>query len=61
MASLQIATIYKDHATLRGYEICGLEATVTPVDYSEKISWSSLAEWRRVNSTKLSPELRFER
>ena len=24
MASLQIATIYKDHATLRGYEICGL-------------------------------------
>ncbi len=25
MASFQIATIYKDHATLRGYEKCGLE------------------------------------
>ena len=24
MASFQIATIYKDHATLRGYEKCGL-------------------------------------
>src|SRR6266436_2324076 len=26
MASFQIATIYKDHATLRGYEKCGLAA-----------------------------------
>ena len=25
MASFQIATIYKDHATLRGYEKCGLK------------------------------------
>jgi len=25
MASFQIAAIYKDHATLRGYEICRLE------------------------------------
>ena len=26
MASFQIAAIYKDHATLRGYEICRLMA-----------------------------------
>ena len=29
MASFQIATIYKDHATLRGYEKCGLAPKIS--------------------------------
>jgi hypothetical protein len=32
MASFKIATIYKDHATLRGYEKCGLDLVMAGWD-----------------------------
>jgi hypothetical protein len=55
MASFKIATIYKDHATLRGYEKCGLGAArsgiatlvgifLIPVCY---VFVQGLAEWGR--------------
>jgi hypothetical protein len=44
MASFKIATIYKDHATLRGYEKCGLDA---PVNNAAVYTFARVREFLR--------------
>ncbi len=45
MASFQIATIYKDHATLRGYEKCGLVKDPALSKFAGRVSDSGEGRW----------------